>query len=349
MTTPAPATTSRPRRRLRLVGLVSALLALLLSTSACGGAAGGADGEETTIRYQSYAGAVDPLQLADALGYLDGLELKKVGDTTGGPMSLQALASDQTDIGASAFYGAITQLVATGVPIKAVVPIYGSNDELNQKFVVKADSPIKTARDLIGKKIAVNTLGANAEAVLDTWFDQEGLSKDEQDQITLVVLPPLNTPDALDKGQVDAAAMSYVGYKSAEQTMDLRTLVTDVDVVGPYTGGGFTMREDFIEQNPETTRTLVEGVAKAVNFIETHDKQEVFDALFPWLKEHGYDDYIEPIEANFPGTLGVPAEPVIEDKDIELWLSWLEGRGDVDTGAIEPSDVYTNEFNPYAK
>jgi hypothetical protein len=104
-----------------------------------------------------------------------------------------------------------------------------------------------------------------------------------------------------------------------------------------------------MEQNPTTTRTIVEGVAKAVNFVETHKKQEIFDVLFPYLEEQGFGDYIEPIEVNFPGTLGVPAEPVIEDKDIELWLDWLESRGDVDTGAIEASEVYTNEHNPYAK
>ena len=40
---------------------------------------------------------------------------------------------------------------------------------------------------------------------------------------------------------------------------------------------------------------------------------------------------------------------MIADEDIELWLDWLESRGDVDTGAIEPSDVYTNDLNPYAK
>lgn len=336
--------------RARTIAWITALLALLLPLSACGGAAGGADGgEATTIRYQSYAGAVDPLQLADALGYLEGLELEKVGDTTGGPMSLQALASNQTDIGASAFFGAITQLVATGVPIKAVVPMYGSLNGLEQQLVVPADSDIEDARDLIGKKIAVNTLGANSEAVLDTWFEQEGLSKEEQDQITLVVLPPLDTPAALEKGQVDAAVLAFLGYQQAAATLELRTVVTDVDVVGPYSGGGMSMREDFIERNPETSETLVTGVAKAVNFIETHDKQEVFDVLFPWLEEHGYGDYIEPIEANFPGTLGVPAEPVIADEDIELWLDWLESRGDVDTGAIEPSDVYTNDLNPYAK
>jgi ABC-type nitrate/sulfonate/bicarbonate transport system substrate-binding protein len=345
------ANTSGPvRNTLRLTAVLAALLSLLLALSACGGAAGGADGvETTTVRYQSYAGAVDPLQLADALGYLDGIELEKVGDTTGGPMSLQALASNQTDIGASAFFGAITQLVATGVPIKAVVPMYGSLNGLEQQLVVPAESDIREARDLIGKKIAVNTLGANSEAVLDTWFEQEGLSKEEQDQITLVVLPPLDTPTALEKGQVDAAVLAFLGYKQAAAALELRTVVTDVEVVGPYSGGGMSLREDFIEKNPETSETLVAGVARAVNFIETHDKQEVFDVLFPWLEEHGYQDYIEPIEANFPGTLGVPAEPVIADEDIELWLDWLEGRGDVDTGAIEPSDVYTNDLNPYAK
>lgn len=334
----------------RTPALVAALMSLLLTLSACGGAAGGADGDETTtIRYQSYAGAVDPLQLADALGYLEGIELEKVGDTTGGPMSLQALASNQTDIGASAFFGAITQLVATGVPIKAVVPMYGSLNGLEQQLVVPADSDIKTAKDLIGKKIAVNTLGANSEAVLDTWFEQEGLTEEEQDQITLVVLPPLDTPVALEKGQVDAAVLAFLGYKQAAASIELRTVVTDVEVVGPYSGGGMSMREDFLEQNPETSEKLVAGVAKAVNFIETHDKQEIFDVLFPWLEEHGYEDYIEPIEANFPGTLGVPAEPVIADEDIELWLDWLESRGDVDTGSIEPADVYTNDLNPYAK
>ncbi|MBJ7357056.1 ABC transporter substrate-binding protein [Nocardioides sp.] len=335
----------------RTITWITALFAVVLPLSACGGAAGGADGggEVTTIRYQSYAGAVDPLQLADALGYLEGLELEKVGDTTGGPMSLQALASRQTDIGASAFFGAITQLVATGVPIKAVVPMYGSLNGLDQKLVVPADSPITSARDLIGKKIAVNTLGANSEAVLDTWFEQEGLTQEEQDQVTLVVLPPLNTPQALEEGQVDAAVLAFLGYQQAAKSMELRTVVTDVDVVGPYSGGGMSMRTDFMEQNPETTKTLVEGIARAVNFVETHDKQEVFDVLFPYLEEHGYGDYVEPVEANFPGTLGVPAEPVIEDKDIELWLDWLESRGDVDTGAIDASDVYTNEYNPYAE
>ncbi|HEY0903481.1 MAG TPA: ABC transporter substrate-binding protein [Marmoricola sp.] len=342
-------TRSRPRAR-RTAAVAAATLLALTGLTGCGTAfGGGAEGEETTIRYQSYAGAVDAFLLADALGKLDGLELDRVGDVTGGPQALQALVSNQTDIGSSAFYGAIAQLVASGAPIKAVIPFYGSNQDSNQKLVVLDDSPIRSAADLVGKKIAVNTLGANSEAVLDTWFDQEGLSEAEQDRITLVPLPPLNMPDALGNHQVDAAMVSFLGYRQTAAQYGVREVVNDVEVVGsPYAGGGLTMRTDFMERNPDTTREIVEGVAAAIEFIETHSKQEVFDVYFPYLEKEGYGDYIEPIKENFPGTLGLDPHPVIADEDIERWVDWLDSRGDIDADDLDVADVYTNEFNPNA-
>jgi ABC-type nitrate/sulfonate/bicarbonate transport system substrate-binding protein len=335
----------------RLVAIVAVLIAALTGLTACGSAAGQGDGgeEQTTIRYQSYAGAVDPFLLADALGEFDGLTLKRVGDITGGPQALQALISNQTDIGGSAFYGAIAQLVSTGAPIKAVVPSYGSNEKSNSKVVALKGSGIETARDLIGKKIAVNTLGANNEAVLDTWFDQEGLTDEEQDRITLVPLPPLNTPEALGKGQVDAAVLSFIGYKTTAAQYDVVELTNDVEVVGgPYAGGGLTLRNEFIERNPDTTRQLVEGVLTAIEFIETHTTEELFDVYFPYLEKEGFGDYIPAIEANFPGTLGLDPKPVIADEDIQRWVDWLDSRGDFDSADLDISDVYTNEFNPNA-
>lgn len=339
----------RPGSR-RLTAIVAVLVASLGGLTACS-AAGGDDGgaEETTIRYQSYAGAVDAFLLADALGEFEGLTLKRVGDITGGPQALQALISNQTDIGGSAFYGAIAQLVGTGAPIKAVVPAYGSNEKSNSKVVALKDSGIESARDLIGKKVAVNTLGANNEAVLDTWFDQEGLSDEEQDKITLVPLPPLNTPEALGKGQVDAAVLSFIGYRATTAKYDLVELTNDVEVVGePYAGGGLTLRTQFIERNPKTTRQLVEGVLTAIEFIETHTTEELFAVYFPYLEKAGYEDYIPAIEANFPGTLGLDPKPVIADGDIQRWVDWLNSRGDIDGDDLDVSDVYTNEFNPNA-
>ena len=54
------------------------------------------------------------------------------------------------------------------------------------------------------------------------------------------------------------------------------------------------------------------------------------------------------IETNFPGTLGLDANPVITDEDISRWVDWLDSRGDIDADDLDVSDVYTNEFNPNA-
>jgi ABC-type nitrate/sulfonate/bicarbonate transport system substrate-binding protein len=330
-----------------LQALVAALLAVT-GLSACSAQAG----EATTIRYQSYAGQVDVLQLADALGYLDGLTLKRVGDVPGGPQSVQALASNQVDISSSCFFGAVAQLVANDVPVEAVVSTYGSNDRTSSAIVTLDGSTISDAHDLIGKKVAVNTLGANYDAVLDTWFDQQGLTPDEIKQVTLVPLPPLNKIQALQQHQVDAAAIGSGSLQAAESTgVKLQVLVKDTDVVGSYNGGGFVMRKNFLDDNPETSERLVTGVAKAVRYIESHSRDEVLGVYTTWLKDHGYDDDIEAVEQNWSGTTGVATADTAasQDGDISIWLDWLGSRGDVDPDEIKQSDVYTNDFNDLAK
>ncbi|GAA1947476.1 ABC transporter substrate-binding protein [Nocardioides panacihumi] len=333
--------------RTRIAALSAALLATVALASGCGGSSSATNSDgTTTVRYQSSQGSVDLLQLADALGYLKGVKLKKVGDVTGGPESLKALASRQIDIGASAFYGAVAQLVATGVPIKAVVSTYGSNGPIASVVATPTGSGITSARDLIGKKVAVNTLGANAEAVLDTWFQKEGLTPEEIRGVTLVPLPPLNTAQALKEHQVDAAYIGLGQLKAASEAVPLSTLVKDTDVVGNYNGGGFTLRDDFIAKHHQAAQTLATGVGKAVDYIASHDRADVLKVYEKWLTDHGYAGYVDAVEKNWPGATGV-ASPhgSISDEDIARWIDWLDSRGDVDAGKLEASDVYTNDLN----
>ena len=338
-------TSIRPARR-RLAAIIALLFAALAALTAC--SANAESGSSNVVRYQGYAGAVDPLLFADALGKLNGIELKRVGDVTGGPQALQALISRQTDIGASAFYGAIAQLVSTGAPIKAVFPSYGANAKTNQKLVALDSSGITDAKSLIGKRVAVNTLGANAEAFLDSWFQQQGLSADDISKVTLVPLPPLNTPDALAKGQIDAAVVGFTAYQQLAAHYKVKEITNDVKALGgPYVGGAFTMRDDFIKDNPDVAKQVVAGIAAAVQFIESHTKQQVFDIYFPYLQSHGLGDYVEAIQANYPGTLGLSPKPVINAQDISRWTDWLEGRGEVKSG-FDVSSVYTNDLNPNA-
>lgn len=340
---------SRPRRTAAALaaGLVTA--AGLASLTACASASGESNGK-AVVRYQSYPGSVDVLELADALGKLPGVELKKVGDVQGGPASLQNLASRQVDISNSAFFGATAQVVASGAPIKSVVATYGTNGKTGSSVIaLKGSGLTSDPHSFIGKKVSVNTLGANAEAVLDTWFTKGGLTRDQIKQVTLVPLPPLNSIQALKQHQVDAAYVDSGQLAGARKAAPIEVVLKDSDVAGFYNGGGFALRNDWIENKKALSRKLVSGISYAVDYIESHPRQQVLDIYDAWLKKHGYGASVEAVDQNWSGSTGVSSKGgVISDKDIAIWLDWLSSRGDVDPKKIKPSDVYTNEFNPSA-
>ncbi|WP_252975300.1 ABC transporter substrate-binding protein [Janibacter melonis] len=118
------------------------------------------------------------------------------------------------------------------------------------RVYVRKDSAIRRPRDLVGKKIAVNTLGAHAEAAIDTWLTTSGLSQSEIDQVQLVVLPPNDTEEAVRRGQVDAGALGGILQDHAKAQGDIRELFRDTEVVGPINGGQYVLRDDFIAQHP---------------------------------------------------------------------------------------------------
>jgi ABC-type nitrate/sulfonate/bicarbonate transport system substrate-binding protein len=334
------------RTRLR-AGAAAAVLLVAGSVTGC--SASGADGETKTIRYQTNAGLVDLSELADALGYLDGtgIKLERVGDVQGGPESLRAVATDQVDYG-GAFNGAIAKLASTGAPITAVVSYYGSDETVNSSLLVTKGSGIDGAEDLIGKKVAVNTLGANAEAIIDTYLEREGLSQDEIDEVTLVPLPSINAEAALREGQVDGAYLFGSLKEVALDNGGLEEVVTDTDLVGPYNGGSYVLSDRFIKENPTTTKDFIGALSKALDYAQTHSVDEVRDVMKKYLEEHDRGDFAAALDL-WKGT-GVPSKGgVISDDDFTLWLDWLEAEGEVDTGSIEPSEIYTNDYNPYAE
>lgn len=341
-----PGVRTRPRLAVRLAAALGAL-ALGATLAACGssGAETTEDGK-TVIRYQSSAGAVTVPEIAAALGHLDGIELKLVGETTGGPESLRALATDQIDI-ASAFQGAIAKVVSTGAPVKAVAASYGSVGEVRQSVVVRDDGSVKKAKDLVGKKVALNTLGANWEAVLDTYLADSGLTPAEIDRVTLVPLPANVLEASLREKQIDAAFVSGPALEIARERPGLKVLTTDLDVVGPYTGGSFALHEKFIAENPEAAKELVAGITRAIEWTQTHTVEEVREFVIDFLTEQGRDDAVQTIQF-WHGT-GIPtAGGWLRDEDFSIWLDWLEASGEVEKGSVKVEDVYTNDLNPYA-
>lgn len=257
---------------------VAAAMAATLTVSGCGGPATAQDGtaatEVTEHRYEGSANSVSLAELAEDLGYLGNVKLNWVGNTISGPASIQSAATGATDFG-GAFAGAVVKLIEAGAPVTAVINYYGEDELTFNGFYVTAESSIRTPRDLIGKKVAVNTLGAHSDAVLNSYLKKNGLSQDDIKQVQLVVVPPNDTEEAIRRGQVDVGVLGGVLQDNAIAKGGLRSLFNDFELFGTFAGGQYVLRKDFIQQNPETTKIFTTGVAKAIEWERTTPREEV--------------------------------------------------------------------------
>src|SRR5262249_54789355 len=143
---------------------------------------------------------------------------------------------------------------------------YGVDDGTWSGFFVKEDSPIRTARDLIGKKIAVNTLGAHHEFMLREYLARTGLTPAETKQVTLVVVPPINGEQALRYGQVEVATLGSVFRERALERGGLRLLFSDVQLYGPFTAGSYVFTHKFLRDHPNTVRKFVDAVGRSIEW-----------------------------------------------------------------------------------
>ncbi|MFI5982574.1 ABC transporter substrate-binding protein [Streptomyces sp. NPDC051555] len=341
--TPTRTTTSR-RQFLALLGISAAAVSCGTAT-ASGGGGGGAQVKK--LKYQGAVGSVTLPELAVDLGYLGDVTLDWVGNTISGPQDIQSAATGQTHFG-GAFNGAVVKLAAGKAPIKAVVSYYGSDQYSYGGYYVLEDSPIRSARDLIGKKVGMNTLGAHYQALLDIYLSRNGLSKTDAAKVEALVVPPVNTEQSLRQKQIDVAVLSGVLRDKALATGGIRPLFTDFELLGAFSAGTYVMTQRFIKENPDTVRTFVTGVAKAIEWSRTTPREEVIARMTAIVKKRGRNEDTSTLQywhsygvAETGGRIG--------DKEFQLWLDWLGERGDIKKGQLKAADLYTNEFNDYRK
>ncbi|MGW1887033.1 ABC transporter substrate-binding protein [Streptomyces sp. NPDC001970] len=339
-----PTLTATSRRQfLTLLGISAAAVSCGRATA--GDAAGSA--RTKTLRYQGAAGQVTLPELAEDLGFLGDVTLQWIGNTISGPQDIQSAATGQTDFG-GAFNGAVVKLAASKAPIKAVVSYYGSDRHAYSGYYVLDDSPIRSARDLIGKKVGMNTLGAHAEAMLTIYLQRNGLSPADIDKVEPLVVPPVNTEQSLRRRQIDVAVLGGILRDRALATGGIRPLFTDHQLLGAFSAGTYVMTDRFIKRNPDTARTFVTAVARAIEWSRTTPREEVVARMTEIVNKRGRNE--DTASLKYWRSYGV-AETAgrITDEQFQLWIDWLGERGDIAKGRITASDLYTNEFNAYGK
>ncbi len=329
-----------------LLVLLAGLSACDNSTSKTASSAASANGglESVEFNYLGSPGTVTPLELAEDLGYLAPIKLVYQGVSTGGPQGIQSALTGDSDISSPSFAGSAVKMVASGVPGTVVVASYGTFDDPFAGYYVLNDSPVKSARDLIGKKVGTNIMGAQVEFMLKEYLKRGGLSPEEINQVTLLVLPPGTAEQALRNRHVDVAPLGGPAIERGGVTR----LYRDYELVGNLTTGTYVMSNRYIKAHPNTTRKVVSGIAQAIEWTRQHPREQVI-ARFEQIMQKRQRTENAALLKYWTGW-GVPTQGgQFKDADFKVWVDWLIKDGQIKPGQIDYKKIYTNQYNPYSK
>ena len=151
---------------------------------------------------------------------------------------------------------------SSGAPVKLITGVSGL--ALLNKVYVRADSPIKTVKELDGKKIGVVSLVHNTFRTALYLANKSG--------ITVEAVPVGNITNrivALKLGKVDAIAGVEADPLRLVDSAELRILVNMSDIrPKPDVGVGFWATEDLIEKDPELVRRFVKAILDTVKYLK---------------------------------------------------------------------------------
>ncbi|KUO07529.1 ABC transporter substrate-binding protein, partial [Streptomyces dysideae] len=241
------------------------------SSSETGGSSS-AGGEKTTQVKVGIIPIVDvaPLYLGQKKGFFSsrGIDLK-METAQGGAAIIPGVVSGQFQFG----FSNVTSLMIAqtkGVPIKSVVNGTSSTGDTsadNSGVAVKKDSPIKSAKDLAGKTVAVNTL----QNIGDTTV-RESVRKDGGDpsKVKFVEMPFDQMPAALDGGQVDAAWMGEPALTIAKG-QGARLVASPFAETDPnLTIATYFASTKLAQENPDLVKKFTEAVTESLEYASAH-------------------------------------------------------------------------------
>ncbi|WP_020639424.1 ABC transporter substrate-binding protein [Amycolatopsis balhimycina] len=242
---------------------------------AAGCAAGGGSPQESGGKTQVKVGVIPivdvaPLYLGQEKGFFRdrGIDLK-MESAQGGAAIIPGVVSGQFQIG----FSNVTSLMiaqSKGLPIKSVangVATTGDEKADSSGVVVKKDSAIKSAKDLVGKTVAVNTL----QNIGDTTV-REVVRKDGGDpaQVKFVEMAFDQMPAAVAGGQVDAAW-------EVEPALTITKKQGARVVAAPFTGtdpnltvATYFAATKLVKENPDLVKRFTEAMTASLGYASGH-------------------------------------------------------------------------------
>ncbi|MDR1875384.1 MAG: ABC transporter substrate-binding protein [Synergistaceae bacterium] len=283
------------------------------------------------------------IYIGEKLGFYKevGLNIEYTGSMTGSMLAQSVINGDNHLFGTGHIL-TIAKAREAGAKLKMV--LQGSFDDSDPRkthmtYLVKEDSPIRTAADLVGKKVSIAYVGSCVELLFSEYLRQNGLTRD---QVEWVVMADNQAENALRQGHIDVAGVHAVFTASALQRGGVRPLVNTWQI-GTAAGNGpassYSTRafsERFIQEYPDVVKAYIAATVKTQHWINNNYDDAIKIAA----------EYLN-VDTDKAGGTIFPSENAIDPVKVRFWLKMMEDNGFVEPGSAKAEELYTNDLNPY--
>ncbi len=209
----------------------------------------------------------------------EGLELETV-PMAGGAVIVQGVTSGDLQFGWTNVIS-LYQARVEGFDFKLIAGgatnVRGSNE--THAILVGKDSPIKSAKDLTGKTVAVNTLNNIVHLMAMAWVDKNG---GNSSKIKFVEIPFPQMAPALVAGKVDAISVQEPFAAAAARQPEIRVLANPWgDVVSKFLIASWFASEKWVQKNRGVAQAFVRAINRGIDAIHA-DPEGARSAMIKW-------------------------------------------------------------------
>ena len=291
------------------------------------------------VRIAFPATSVDfaPAYVAEKIGLFKKANLDvKITVFRGGAAVQEAINADAADL-ISYFGPAVALAVSKGAKEKFVMAVLPAT--AGWACIVKADSPIKTVKDLDGKKVGISSKASTSD-LSALWMAERAGIHVEQIPLGAGLAP------ALRSGQVDALVFSALTTQREILTGHARLLVDIGKEMPPTLGNGYVASEAMMKNRPAELRATLAALLEAGAYMR-ENRQWTLD----FLKDFAKSDDQALIDALYEQVVTqLSPDGHIEPQWLQNGIKLAVHAWDVpDLVKVNVGTLYTNEFLPTKK